>query len=45
MVDALILSADEGRATPRKWLGSCDEAVIQSSPNGETFLELEEFRP
>ena len=34
--DALALSAEEGRGTLRKALGSCERAPIQGCPNGET---------
>ena len=35
-VDALALRGDEGRGTLRKVTGSCEQALIRKSPNGET---------
>jgi hypothetical protein len=35
-VDALALGADEGRRRRRKVLGSCQQALSQDYPNGET---------
>ena len=35
-VDALAMSAEEGRTKPRKSSGSCFEALIRRCPNGET---------
>ena len=35
-VDALALRGDEGRGTLRKGLGSCEQALIRTYPNGET---------
>ena len=37
-MDALALSADEGRGTLRKVSGSCAQALIRECPNGETHM-------
>ena len=37
-VDALAPGADEGRGRRRNALGSCEQALIQRYPNGETRL-------
>ena len=37
-MDALALRGDEGRGTLRKVLGSCEQALIQKYPNGETHF-------
>jgi hypothetical protein len=34
----LALRGYEGRATLRKAMGSCEEALIRGCPNGETHL-------
>lgn len=36
LVDALAPRGDEGRGTLRKASGSCEQALIRGSPNGET---------
>ena len=36
LVDALAPRGDEGRGTLRKAAGSCEQALIRGSPNGET---------
>ncbi len=43
-VDALAPRGDEGRGTLRKGLGSREQALIQTCPNGETHLRLGLFR-
>jgi hypothetical protein len=43
LVDALALRGDEGRATLRKAVGSCEEALIRGYPNGETHLRSQKL--
>ncbi len=38
-VDALACAGDEGRATLRKAVGSCEGALIRGYPNGETHFQ------
>ena len=43
LVDALALRGDEGRATLRKAVGSCEEALIRGYPNGESHLRSQKL--
>ena len=38
MMDALVVSADEGRRWLRKASGSCQQTLIRGFPNGATQL-------
>ena len=44
-MDALALRGYEGRATLRKAVGSCEEALIRGCPNGETHLRCQGSEP
>ena len=43
-MDALACTADEGRDTLRKAMGSCEYAMIHRYPNGETHLRYLEIQ-